>query len=75
MKTIRIIAWTSSAIAALAILVGIISIISGKSFFGLVHVINYFHVANSFLLLAIALFIATKKCNCDSDCNCKEESK
>jgi hypothetical protein len=75
MKTIRIIAWISASVAALIIIFGAISLATGKSLFGFAHVVNFFHVANSFLLLAIVLFIASKQCCCNSDCECKEEKK
>jgi hypothetical protein len=75
MKTIRIIAWISAAIAGIIVILGTVSLISGKGLFGLVHVVNFFHVANSFLLIAIALFIATKQCCCNGDCECKDEKK
>lgn len=75
MKILRWIAWISAAIAVVIIIVGLISLAAGKVMCGFNHpIINYFHAANSFLLLAIALFIATKQCCCDK-CACKEEKK
>jgi hypothetical protein len=61
MKILRWIAWASIVAAVIIMILGAISLLSGSSLFGLVHVVNYFHVANSALLLAIALFIATKE--------------
>lgn len=60
MKTIRLIAWILAAIAGLIMILGAISLLLSKGLFGFNHVVNYFHVANSFLLAAIALFIVTK---------------
>jgi hypothetical protein len=56
MKTLKLIAWISSAIGVLLMLVGFISAILGTLFKG-VEIVNYFHVANSFFLISIALFL------------------
>jgi hypothetical protein len=75
MKAIRWIACISAAIAVVIIILAGISLISGRLIIhGIEHGVNYFHIANSFLLLAIALFIVTKHCcTCCSDE--KEEKK
>jgi len=65
MKTIQLIAWILASIAGIIMALGVISILFSKGLFGFNHAVNYFHVANSLLLGAIALFIGTKKCNCD----------
>jgi len=67
MKVLYWIAWISTAIAALVILLALISVLIGKGFFGVNQAVNFFHIANSFMLIAIALFIVTKKCECNSD--------
>jgi hypothetical protein len=74
MKTLRWIASISVSLAGIIIVIACISLVTSKSLFGIVHVVNYFHVANSFLLMAIALFIATKQCCCDC-CECKDDKK
>jgi hypothetical protein len=74
MKTLRWIAWISASLAGIIIILACISLATGKSLFGIDHVVNYFHGANSFLLIAIALFIATKQCCC-SCCECKDDKK
>ncbi len=61
MKILRWIAWISIAAAVIIMILGAISLISGSSLFGLVHVVNYYHVANSALLLAIALILITRE--------------
>jgi hypothetical protein len=67
MKALNLIGWTSAGIGAIIVLLGIISGLTGKSILPPVnHVINYFHVANSFFLLTIALFIVVNRCNCNS---------
>ena len=73
MKTPRLIAWISLSIAGLLIILALLCLINGKSLFGITHVINIFHVVNSFALIAIAIFIATKQCCCD--CKCEDEKK
>jgi hypothetical protein len=75
MKTLRWIAWASAGLAAIIIILGCIALLSGMSIFGIVHAINFFHVANSLLLIAIALFIGTKQCCCCDECECKDEKK
>jgi hypothetical protein len=72
MKALLWIAWVSAAVAGIIVLLACISLVTGKSLFGLVHVVNYFHAANSFLLMAIALLIITKQCCC---CECKDDKK
>ena len=67
MKTLNWVAWISAAIAAVIILLACISLLIGRVIFGFSHAVNFFHAANSFLLLATALFIVTKKCECKSD--------
>lgn len=70
MKAIRWIAWISAAIAVVIIIVAGVSLLACKLIPGIEHGVNYFHIANSFLLLAIALFIATKHC-----CKCCSDEK
>jgi hypothetical protein len=64
MKNLCWIAWTSLAIAVLIILLGGIFLLTGKEIFGIKHLVNYFHAANTFLLLAIALFLYVYRCEC-----------
>ncbi len=64
MKALNWIAWISAAIGALIVLLAVISLLSGKNFFGFGRVVNYFHAANSFFLITIALFIFVYRCEC-----------
>jgi ABC-type nickel/cobalt efflux system permease component RcnA len=64
MKTLNWIGWISGGIGAIIILLAAISIVTGKNIFGFVHVANYFQAANSFFLMAIALFIVVYRCEC-----------
>jgi ABC-type nickel/cobalt efflux system permease component RcnA len=67
MKALNLIAWISGGIAALIVLLAVVSLLSGKILFGLTHVVNYFHAANSFLLITIALFIYIYRCECKKE--------
>jgi hypothetical protein len=62
MKLFTIVSWICGIAAALIILTGAISLVSGETFFGLRRVVNYFHVANSLLLLAILCLLANQAC-------------
>ncbi len=65
MKALNWIGWISAGIGTIIILLAAISIIAGKNVFGFSHVVNYFHAANSFFLLTIALFIVVNRCECN----------
>jgi hypothetical protein len=62
MKFFTIVTWICGIAAAMVVLTGSISLVSGKIFFGLRHAVNYFHVANSLLLLAILCLLAKQAC-------------
>jgi len=64
MKTLNWIGWTSAGVGVIMILLGVISGIIGNSILPIQHVVNYFHVANSFFLITIALFIFIYRCEC-----------
>jgi ABC-type nickel/cobalt efflux system permease component RcnA len=64
MKALNWIGWISGGIGAIIILLAVISLVTGKNIFGFGHVVNYFQAANSFLLMAIALFIVVYRCDC-----------
>lgn len=64
MKTLNAIGWVSAGVAVLLILLGLISSLINKSILPVNHVINYFHVANSFLLITVAAFIVVNRCEC-----------
>jgi len=54
-------AWISGIIAALLMICGFIVFITNNKFLGVNHAVNYFHVANSFLLATIALLLMDHK--------------
>ena len=60
MKILKWIGWTSAVLGAILILVGVSSQVFKFNPFGIDHNVSYLHAANSLLLLAIAIFIATK---------------
>jgi hypothetical protein len=64
MKTLNWIGWISCGIGAIIILLAAISLVIGKGIFGFGHVVNFFQAANSFFLMAIALFIVVYRCEC-----------
>jgi hypothetical protein len=70
MKLLKVIAWISGIVAALIMLQGVIDLIFQWELVKGIKIINYFHAANSFLLLAICctVYYHTRVC-------CKEEKK
>jgi hypothetical protein len=72
MKTLRWIAWISAGIGGVIIILACISLLIGKGILGFNHAVNFFQASNSFLLMAIALFIYTKCCCC---CTCDESEE
>jgi len=64
MKALNWIAWISGGIGVLIVLLAAISLLVGRNLFGFTHVVNFFHVANSFFLITIALFIVVNRCEC-----------
>jgi hypothetical protein len=64
MKTLNWIGWISGGIGAVIILLAGISLVTGICIFGFSHIVNYFHAANSFFLMAITLFIVVYRCDC-----------
>ncbi len=64
MKSLNWIGWISFGIGVFILLLAAISLITGKNIFGFSHVVNYLYAANSFFLMAIALFIVVYRCDC-----------
>jgi len=60
MKALHYLAWVSGIVAGIIILLGFIALIFKTSFFGMNHVVNYFHVASSLLLLSICCLLYKK---------------
>ena len=57
MKTFKLIAWITGAIGAILMLLGLIAWISKAPILGIVHAVNMFHVANSFLLATVCCLL------------------
>ena len=53
MKALKLITWISGIIAAVLMLLGVLFFLFNFRMLGINQVVNMFHVANSFLLLAI----------------------
>ena len=67
MKILKWISWIFVVLAVLLILFSVLSFLINLDTGG-INKINYFHAANSFILLAIALYLLTDKFGC-----CKEK--
>jgi hypothetical protein len=66
MKVLNWIAWISGGIGLVFLLLAAISLIVKAPIIG-EHIINFFHVANSFFLLTIALFVFLYRCQCKKE--------
>ena len=53
MKYLDYLIWVFGILAGLLLLLGVLDFLFEVDVFGVVHVINYFHVANSFLLVCV----------------------
>lgn len=72
MKIIKWLGYASATIGALLLLAGILSQLFHLNLFSVQHNVSFIHTANGLLLLAVAIFIVTKKC-CGCNCCDKEE--
>lgn len=71
MKILKWIGWSSAAVGTILMALGVLSQLTVIGLFPVQHNVSYMHAANSFFLLAIVLFIATK--NCCTDCCSKDD--
>jgi hypothetical protein len=60
MKNLNLFAWISGIIALVLMFLGFIDFLFSPEFLFVNHAINYFHVANSFLLLTICIALLDK---------------
>ncbi|MGD0583607.1 MAG: hypothetical protein ABR974_11780 [Bacteroidales bacterium] len=67
MKTLNWVAWISFGAGCLILLLAAVSLLMGRNLFGFTHIVNFFNAANSFFLIAIALFIFVYRCKCSKD--------
>jgi len=65
MKTLNWIAWASAGAGVILILLGFITGLLSRKILPVQHAVNYFHMANSFFLITVALFIVVNRCDCN----------
>jgi hypothetical protein len=63
MKALNWIAWISAGAGVVFIIIGLIQLLTGR-WSSETEIINFFHAANSFLLLAVVLFVYLYRCEC-----------
>ena len=61
MKFLEYLVWGAGILAGSLIILGVVAFIFDIRPFGVNHVVNFFHVANSFLLMAICLTLILKR--------------
>jgi len=66
MKSLNWIAWISAGIGLVMLLLAAISLIAGRAII-VENIINYFHAANTFFLITIALFVFLYRCQCKKE--------
>ena len=66
MKALNWIAWISGGIGVVFIILGFISALFGR-FRPDTESVNFFHAANSFFLITIALFVFLYRCQCKKE--------
>ncbi len=57
MKLINYLSWAAGVVAGALIIVGCLTLIIQRPLFGVNHVINYFHAANTSILVLISCLI------------------
>jgi hypothetical protein len=73
MKILKWMGWASAILGTVLLVMGVVSQVFKLNIFDVQHNVSFVHAANAFFLLAIAVFIVTKKC-C-SDCCCDKDEK
>lgn len=66
MKFLKCVVWISIAMAFLLMAITAISFVFNLHLFGVAHIVNFLHSANSFLLLAVAIYLVTDKFRCSN---------
>ncbi len=67
MKCLNWISWIAGAVAAIIVLQAFIDLLFKTNLFGVRNIYNYFHIANSLLLIAIFCAIYARKCENNKD--------
>ncbi|NMC41239.1 MAG: hypothetical protein GYA43_08725 [Bacteroidales bacterium] len=63
MNAVKVAGWVSLGIGILIVIFAGISLLTGRNMFGFTHLVNFFHAANSFFLISVALFLAPVQFN------------
>ncbi|HPC99211.1 MAG TPA: hypothetical protein P5257_10405 [Bacteroidales bacterium] len=58
MNAVKVAGWVSLGTGILIVIFAGISLLTGRNMFGFTHVVNFFHAANSFFLISVALFLS-----------------
>jgi hypothetical protein len=66
MKALKWIGWISAGIGVVFVLLGLLQVVIGRLSPN-TEIVNYFHVADSFFLMTIALFIFIYRCQCKKE--------
>lgn len=66
MKICTWIVWILIAVAVILMIIAGVNLLFGFEIWG-INLISFFHAANSFLLLSIAIYLVSGKC-----CNCEQ---
>jgi hypothetical protein len=67
MKALNWIAWISAGIGLVFVVLGLIQGVFSLKIIEGAEITNYFHVANSFFLITIALFVYLYRCQCKKE--------
>jgi hypothetical protein len=70
MKILKLLGYLSLSLGFVLLLIGVFSQLLSWNLFSVQHNISIIHTANGFILLAVALFVVTKKC-CENCCDKK----
>lgn len=70
MKILKLSGYLSLFLGFILLVIGVLSQLLSWNLFSVQHNVSIIHTANGFILLAVALFIVTKKC-CDNCCDKK----
>jgi hypothetical protein len=62
MKWLNWIAWITGVAAGIIVLQAFVDLVFKINLFGVRNIYNYFHIANSLLLIAICCLVYVKKC-------------
>ncbi|HJX71637.1 MAG TPA: hypothetical protein VJ346_06785 [Bacteroidales bacterium] len=67
MKCLNWIAWIAGIAAGIIVLQAFVDLLFKINLFGVRNIYNYFHIANSLLLIAILCAVYANKCECHKE--------